>query len=125
MEKDLPIADIAGTVFYVDVLLDELRQTDNPPNRISFNELEESEKGYSFLYDTRTKNIPGVDADLEKETGRYVWVTLPALMELDPEGISRKYGIPLEVLSPDFPYEGSSVTAKIRPLHAAGNNRKK
>jgi len=125
MERHLPIVDIAGTAFYVDVLLDELRQTENPGNRISFNELEESENGYSFLYDTRTNNIPDVNTDLGKDKERYVWVTLPALMELDPEGISGKYGIPLEVLSPDFPYKGGRVTAKIQPLHPLGDNRKK
>lgn len=116
MERQLPIAEIAGTDFYVDVLRDELRQADNAQNRISFNELSESKEGYSFNYDIRTKNVPGEDSDMENESGSLVKVILPALMELDPVGIAEKYSIPIEALSPNFPYPVNKVKAIIRPL---------
>ena len=116
MERKLPIAEIAGTSFYVDVLREELRQTDKSENRISFNELAETGEGYSFNYDIRTKNIPQRDADVESDREYLVKVTLPALMELDPEGIAEKYGIPIEALSPSFPYPESKVKATIHPL---------
>src|SRR5690625_2132524 len=107
MERKLPIAEIAGTSFYVDVLRKELRQTDDASNRISFNELSESTGGYSFIYDKKTKNVP--DENKEDNAEDWVKVTLPALMELDPMGIAEKYGIPIEVVSPDFPYPGDTV----------------
>ena len=116
MERKLPIAEIAGTSFFVDVLREELRQTDKSENRISFNELAETGEGYSFNYDIRTKNIPQRDADVESDREYLVKVTLPALMELDPVGIAEKYGIPIEALSPGFSYQESKVKAIIHPL---------
>lgn len=122
MERKLPIAEIAGTSFYVDVLREELRQTDDASNRISFNELSESKGGYSFIYDKKTKNVP--EENTEDNAGHLVKVTLPALMELDPVGIAEKYGIPIEVLSPDFPYPKNTVKAVIRPLQNGKGEKK-
>ena len=98
MTRQLPIVDIAGTAFYVDVLHEQLRQKDNPENRISFNVFDQDGDGYTFLYDGKRKNVPGSREQMEDG---FQWVTLPALMELDPEGIALKYHIPLEVLCPE------------------------
>ena len=99
MVRKLPIAEIAGTPFYVDVSREELRQADDGGNRISFNELSESKGGDSFIDDTRTKNVPQCGSDSENKSGSLVKVTLPALMELDPVGLAEKYGIPIEILA--------------------------
>jgi hypothetical protein len=98
MTRQLPTVDIAGTSFYVDVLHEELRQKDNPENRISFNVFDQDGDGYTFLYDRKWKNDP---ENRELMEDSFQWVTLPALMELDPEGIAQKYHIPLEVLCPE------------------------
>jgi len=98
MTRPLPIVDITGTPFYVDVLHEELRQKDNPENRISFNVFDQDGDGYTFLYDRKRKNVP---ENREQMEDSFQWVTLPALMELDPEGIAQKYHIPLEVLCPE------------------------
>jgi hypothetical protein len=111
MARKLPIAEIARTSFYVDVLREELRQTDDAENRISFNELFDSKGGYSFIYDTRTKNVPENGSAAEIESGSLVKVTLPALMELDPVGIAEKYGIPIEILA-----SGTEVPVKINAV---------
>ena len=87
--------DIAGTAFFVDVMHEELRQQDNPENRISFNVFNQEGDGYTFLYDRKRKNVP--ENPTQMEDG-FEWVTLPALMELDPEGIALKYDIPLDIL---------------------------
>lgn len=99
MTRQLPVVDIAGTAFYVDVLHDELRQKDNPENRISFSVFDQEGDGYTFLYDMQAKNTPDNAEHMEPH---YKWVTLPALMELDPEGIALKYDIPLSILCPDL-----------------------
>jgi len=101
MERQLPLVDVNGTAFYLDVVREELRQKGNEGNRISFNVFELDGNGYTFLYDTLLRcAVEDKDAITEND-GRYRWVTLRALMELDPEGIAIKYGIPLEVLCPD------------------------
>lgn len=102
MNRQLPIVDIAGTAFYVDVLHDELWQQDDPQNRISFNEFDQDGNGYTFLYDSRIKNTPDNRADHQHMEEEMQWVTLPALMELDPEGVALKYDIPLSILCPDI-----------------------
>lgn len=99
MNRPLPIVDIAGTPFYVDVLHEELRQKDNSYNRISFNVFDQDGHGYTFLYDRDRKNVPESRDHMEDS---FQWVTLPALMELDPEGIALKYHIPLEILCPEM-----------------------
>lgn len=101
MTRQLPIVDIAGTSFYVDVLHEELRQRDDPHNRISFNEFDQDGNGYTFLYDKQRRNVPAGKVDLKHMEPWLQWVTVPALMELDPEGIALKYDIPLSVLCPD------------------------
>jgi hypothetical protein len=101
MTRQLPIVDIIGTAFCVDVQRDHLWQKDNPKNRISFSVFDQDGDGYTFLYDTQQKNTPEDKADIKELGDRYKWVTLPALMELDPEGIALKYDIPLSVLCPE------------------------
>lgn len=102
MKRQLPLIDIKGTDFYLDVLNDELWQKGNRENKIPFHVFELDGDGYTFLYDEETKSTPGRAEDIAEIKPGYVWVTLKALMELDPEGIALKYGIPLSVLSPDL-----------------------
>lgn len=96
-----PIVTIEGTLFYVDVLRDELRQKDNAANRISFSVFDQHGDGYTFLYDTATQSAADIDTGQPVMKETFKWVTLPALMELDPEGIARKYDIPLAILCPE------------------------
>lgn len=100
MKRQLPIIDVKGTAFYVDVLRDRLQQQKDPENTISFDVFEQDRDGYTFLYDILTKNVPE-DPEVQEDGIRYVRITLSALMELDPEGIALKYHIPLEVLCPE------------------------
>lgn len=102
MERQRPVVDVRGTAFYVDVLHEDLRQKGNEKNRISFNAFYQEGDGYTFLYDTQLLNTPEDPSVISEYGDRYVWVTLPALMELDPVGIALKYNIPLEVLCPEL-----------------------
>lgn len=102
MARQLPHVDIAGTPFFVDVLHEELQQQDNRRNTISFDVFQQDGDGYSFLYDKESKKAVEEESIEAVEHGRYEWVTLPALMELDPVGIALKYDIPIEVLCPEM-----------------------
>jgi len=98
MERQLPLVDIAGTAFYIDVQKEELRQKEDAGSRIPFSVFDLDGNGYTFLYDKELRRA-AENRNLIAEAGnRYEWVTLPALMELDPLGIALKYGIPIEVL---------------------------
>jgi len=101
MERQLPRVDIKGTAFYLDVVREELRQMDKVENAIPFNVFELNGNGYTFLYDTLLKCAVEDKNIFMENDGRYEWISLPALMELDPIGIAVKYGIPLQDLCPD------------------------
>jgi hypothetical protein len=101
MRRQLPLIEIAGTAFYVDVVNDCLQQQDHTANRIPFEVFEQERDGYTFIYDTKFKNAAAVVDAADPADDRYAKITLPALMELDPEGIAIKYNIPLEVLCPE------------------------
>ncbi len=101
MARQLPTVDILGTSFCVDVLREELHQQGKPGNRIPFNVFDQEGNGYTFLYDLKNKSVPEDKSEIMELGERYRWVTLPALMELDPEGIALKYDIPMEILCPE------------------------
>ncbi|WP_150114752.1 hypothetical protein [Chryseobacterium sp. IHB B 17019] len=96
MERELPIFSIEGTDFLVDVDKLELREKSNPENTISIFKMQDRQngKGYLFAYDKVEKNVAGPWT--RNET---VAVVLPELVTLDPEGMSNKYGVPLELFS--------------------------
>lgn len=100
MNRQLPLISIDGTAFFVDVIHDCLRQQLNLENRIPFEVFEQHGDGYSFLYDRKQK-CAVTDQGHPEENSRYVKITIPALMELDPQGIALKYHIPLEMLCPE------------------------
>lgn len=53
----------------------------------------------------------------------YCWVSLPALMELDPEGMALRYDIPLEALCPEnMPPPPRRVVADISPVTILGKS---
>lgn len=79
---------LSGTIFLADVSKNELRQLDDPDNRISIFEMHDIGTGYAFEYDARSKNI----ADAFSESTSHTEIVLPQLVNLDPEGIAEKYG---------------------------------
>jgi hypothetical protein len=87
--KEPVIFTIEGTSFVVDIDLQVLRQSDNASNEISFiNDMVDFESHYRLFYDPARLNGPrgGYDPATLKE------INVPKLIELDPEGMARKYG---------------------------------
>jgi hypothetical protein len=100
MERELPIYEIMGTEFLIDIEKNELRQLDNPENTISFNTMREWAKNYEFRYNPITKNLPAIgNAQLGIE------VAIPQKVYLDPEGMSLKYQIPVAELKGKTDFE--------------------
>lgn len=117
MQRKLPIAEIEGVAFYVDAEQEVLWQMDKPANRISFNAFFPRNNGYAFLYDRRSHSWAWDREEINRHLEEHCWVTLPALMELDPEGMALRYDIPLEDLCPDtMPRPPEKVVALISPV---------
>lgn len=126
MSRKLTTVDIKGTIFEVDAFREMLRQVDERSNTIAFQAFDKEGDGYRLLYDPLTRNIPQSKKAVLADPDRFCWVILPALMELDPEGIALRYDIPLEVLCPDaedvIPKE---IKAVIKPLSIVSKQKGK
>ena len=100
--KQPVIFTIEGTAFEVDIDKQVLRQSDNPANEISFiRDMIDQVGNYRLFYDPSRKNIPhfGYDPATMKE------IIIPKLIELDPEGMGRKYGLRAEDLKGKTDFE--------------------
>jgi len=92
MKRDLPVFSIEGTDFLVDVYRLELRQKDNPANRILFENMRDVDDGYTINYSTTAKNLPPLSEQ------NWITVKLPDWVVLDPLGMAKKYGLTQEEL---------------------------
>ena len=85
----MPIINIEGCDFIVDVAKFELREQANPKNTIDIFNMDETDDGYAFNYSPSKRNLStnlhGPDT---------VRIEIPELVVLDPEGMSRKYNVP-------------------------------
>lgn len=91
----LPEYLIEGTAFFVDTDQHVLREVGNPQNEISFiRDMTDHGTHYRLTYNTvfaiATTSPP--DGEWVRE------VSIPQLTQLDPQGMSAKYGIPLDQL---------------------------
>lgn len=86
MKRELPIINIEGTDFIVDVERFELREKANPLNRINIFDLKDNGSAYTLEYCPQRKNvfIPFV-------SNKLIYVNVPPLNKLDPIGMAKKY----------------------------------
>lgn len=118
MEKELPIINIKGTDFIVDVLKEELREKANPENTMRVKLMHYAgERGYSFHYDLNKKNFPDIDQIIEfglpKGTPE---IRIPELKNLDPVGMAEKYNISLENVKAKGDFELSIKPGSLHDL---------
>lgn len=91
-DRELPLFEMEGTDFIVDIARHEFRQAGHEHNRITMGKVEE-EFGFDFIYyDTRVKNhYRGSTVELPS----YVSVIfIPPIKILDPVGLARRHGYP-------------------------------
>jgi hypothetical protein len=82
--KPLPITDIGGTPFFVDLLRMEFREVDDPANRISFFELHDKGDHLLLFYDNLARKAWEAPDKDSRTPGNVKMVRLPPLNELDP-----------------------------------------
>lgn len=92
MERELPILEIQGTKFIVDVANDRLKQLDNPENTIWFPHMTDMATHYVLSYDLDKKTRLPYSTDTKVE------VNIPTLISLDPQGMAETYGLEIKEL---------------------------
>ena len=82
----LPEIDIAGTMFFVEVRLRELRSDFRLMKRINLDKLETGPDGesYRFAYDTNLKEQVNIDPGIMEWPKEVVIVEIPGDLKLDP-----------------------------------------
>lgn len=91
----LPIYQIHGTDFLVDIEKQVLREADRPANELSFvNDMKDMGTYYLLNYDIVEKTTTPVVLD------PLTWLPfeIPPMVELDPEGMAAKYDLTVEAL---------------------------
>lgn len=88
MKRELPVYNIEGTAFVVDVANLQLREKANPENVILVSDMRDVGDGYVFDYSPKEKSTPMLFSDDTDVRA----VKIPELVELDPVGMAEKYG---------------------------------
>ncbi len=87
MARELPKIDIGGTMFYLDLRLNEFREVENFANRINLDDLYETITGtYKLWFNKKTKNLFLGTPEECKANKNAVELTLPSQYEMDPLG---------------------------------------
>ncbi len=86
--RQLPIIELDGTPFYIDIRLQEFRQVGNLSNSIAFSELIEENDHYILFYNKSTKNIFEGMVLTDDQAKNLKIIAVPLLGELDPEGLN-------------------------------------
>lgn len=94
----LPIVDVQGDHFVFDIDSMALYQKHDPANVILFHAMDNHGSHYGFQYDLDEKNFPHDSIDtltfdtIPANPDRAVYVEIPRMGEIDPEGMAAKYG---------------------------------
>lgn len=90
MKRELPIINIEGTDFVIDVNKLQLAEKENHKNVIVFEDMYYVGDGYTFMYSLENKNLPGI---FQNESTK---VKIPEFIVLDPIGMAHKYRHPVD-----------------------------
>lgn len=88
--SELPIVDLKGTDFYVDVTRFQLMEKWNSSNVIPFEKIQDYGDYYIIDYNKAIKNVR------EFPDSRDIEIPMKQFVEIDPEGMARKYNISVE-----------------------------
>ncbi|MBB5441086.1 hypothetical protein HDC92_004791 [Pedobacter sp. AK017] len=113
----LPIIDIAGTSFTVDLGRNELRETKNPGNVINFKELvfSESKDKYHCYYHIKKHRIFHPDKDITVIPKNVKLLEIPNKNALDPFAVASEKGAVVKEFIAKYPLQGT-IMANLHPL---------
>lgn len=117
MERKLPEYRIWNITFLVDVESEVLLEKDNPKNVWPVAEMFDHGTGYTVEFNTITKNLATSLDDQDNLMTQYI----PYLSQLDPVGMSEKYGVPLAIVQQKFKKDSEIRTLSgkiVTPNHA-------
>lgn len=117
----LPEIDIAGTMFFVEIRLRELRSDFRLMSRIDLDQCETGPDGesYRFAYNTELKQMVTVDPKITEWPKDVIIVEVPGDVKLDPYSLAREHGIDPIAFVKDHPIE-KELKAKIVLLSETG-----
>ncbi len=92
MEREFPTINILGTEYIIDSNTFELREKGNENNILYGEDFYQHDNGYGFYFDKERKNWPMYEFQFQK----FDYVEIPEFVKMDPEGMSLKYGVPLD-----------------------------
>jgi len=101
MKRRLPVFEIEGTPFYVDISRFALVEYGSPENDISFLDMNDRGSHYDFNYNPRTKNFSRGKKYGEEE----ILVKVPRLGMLDPQAMIEAYGCTSEEVKTRTDYD--------------------
>jgi len=113
MKRELPVFNIEGTDFLVDVDKRWLIQAGNPGNFFEFIDMEDKGTHYEMFYDKRYKcEVVGVGP----RDDQMIDIKIPPMVVLDPVGVAEKYGLTVEGLKgkTDMDIMGAEIQSTIR-----------
>lgn len=105
--RKLPIINLAGTDFTVDVRMGELRNTTAPYNSIPFRSMEPTTDGYhyTFWYDKKAKGIHLNQVDVKDIPDQLIKLQIPWEIRLDPVGVALHKNLPSNILNHYYPQQ--------------------
>lgn len=117
LRGELPKIDIAGSLFYVDWRLRELRSVEDPTTRLNLRDMEMNNEGdkYLCLYHTEYKAIYIPTQYTKQIPEKVVVLEIPYELKLDPIGVARQFELPDTAMLKDFPIE-KNLKATVKPI---------
>jgi hypothetical protein len=102
----LPIVNLYGTDFFLDLRLKELRQVDDFMNKIPWKALQVTDNHFALLYDATKKNAFQGTLEQAVAHGNVKWITLPPLDKMIAEGVGRHEARQRESINKVYPRGG-------------------
>jgi predicted ABC-type ATPase len=117
MSGKLPHITIAGTEFIIDLRLQELREWNNPNNRLDLRQMEISPSGKNYLcfYNTQKHQEYIVPENIKMLPKHVVMIEIPNELSLDPYAVAMRNDREVADALKEYPLQ-KGLTAKITPL---------
>jgi hypothetical protein len=117
----MPVIDIAGQKFRIDLRFEKLKSTTDPSIKIELNNTLDchGDLHYGFYFHRGTKQAVKIDHTITSLPPRVVWVEIPWDDKLDPVAVARREDLDIKNYLVTHPFE-KELKAKVVPLSETG-----